>query len=61
MGEARLHPAIHVFGVHFQDSGHPPKIEADAAAHRRDMAFERGAGAERHHRNTGCVAQHKKL
>ncbi len=56
-GDAGLDAAIHVGLVDLEDPGHARKVEADAAAHRRDMALERGAGAERHHRHAGRVAE----
>ena len=46
-GHARLHPAVHVRLVHLQHRVMPRQVDADAAAHRRDVAFQRGAGAER--------------
>ena len=47
-----------MFGrVHLQDARHARQVEADAAAHRRDMPLQRGAGAVRHHRHAMRVAQ----
>ena len=37
--------------------GHARQIERDAAAHRRDVPLQRGAGAPRHHRHLLRVAQ----
>ena len=49
--DAGLDAAIHVGLADLEDAGHPRQVQRDAAAHRRDMALERGAGAQGHHRN----------
>ena len=48
---AGLDDAIEVLGVHREHAVHVAEVEADAAAWRVDLAFQRGAGAEGHHRH----------
>ena len=55
--DARLHPAIHVGGVHRHDRRHLAHVDADAAAHGRHMTLKRRAGAERDGRYAIRMAQ----
>ena len=54
---AGLDAAIHVGLADVDDAGHTRQVEGDPAAHRSDMAFERGAGTPRHHWHTLRVAE----
>ena len=45
--DARLDHAIEIFGMDRENAVHVLQVDADAAARRIDLAFERGAGAER--------------
>ena len=56
-GDAGLDDAIEVLGVHREHAVHVAEIEADAAARRIDLAFQRGAGAEGDHRHAVPGAQ----
>ena len=55
--DAGLHAAVHVGLAYLDDAGHARQVERDAAAHRRHVAFQRGAGAPGHHRHMLGVAQ----
>ncbi len=55
--DAGLDDAIEVLGMHGEHAIHVAEIEADAAMGRVDLAFERGAGAERDHRHALGRAQ----
>ncbi len=50
-GDAGLHRAVQVFGVDLQNLVHLHHVDRHAALDGDDMAFERGAGAERHDRH----------
>ena len=49
-GHAGLDDAVEVLGVDGEHAVHPRAVDRDAAVQRVDVAFERGAGAERHDR-----------
>ena len=51
-GDARFDDAIQILGMDRENPVHVAKVEANAAARRIDLAFERGSGAERDHRHT---------
>ena len=55
--DAGLDHAVEVGLVHGEDAVHARQIERDAAERRVDVAFERGAGAERDHRHAGLGAE----
>ena len=48
---ARLNDAIEIFGMYREHAVHVLHVDANAAARRIDLAFERGAGAERNDRH----------
>ena len=48
--DARLDRGVEIFGVDPQHAVHLRQIDADAALQCRDMALQRGAGAEGDHR-----------
>ena len=50
-GDAGLDHAVEVLGVHRQHLVHVAEVDRDAAVRRVDVAFERGAGAERDDRH----------
>ena len=50
-GDAGLDHAVEIFRVHRQDPVHVAEIDRNAAERRVDVAFERGADAERDHRH----------
>ena len=54
---AGLDAAIHVRLADVEDAGHPRQVERDAAAHRRDVALQRRAGAPGHDGHALGVAQ----
>ena len=56
-GDAGLHHAIEVSLMHGKDAVHAGEIEREAAVRRVEVTFERGAGAERDHRNAGARAK----
>ena len=61
-GDARLDHAVEVFGVDRQHPVHVAEIDGNAAERRVDLAFERGADAERNHRHAmGRADAHDRL
>ena len=52
-----LDAAVHVGLADVDDARHARQVEGDAAAHRGDVALQRGAGAPGHHRHAVLVAQ----
>ena len=56
-GDAGLDAAVHVGLADIEDAVHAGEIEGDAAADRRDVAFERGAGAPGHDGDVFGVAE----
>ena len=60
--DARLHGHRQVLGVDRQHLVHAADVDADAALHRQQMAFERGADAERESpaRRTGSPASRRR-
>ena len=59
--DAGLDAAVHVGLADVEDARHARQVERDAAAHRRHVAFQRGAGAPGHHRHVRGVAQRQQL
>src|ERR1700691_1143393 len=55
--DSRLDDAIEIFGVNRNDAIHVAEIEADAAARRVDLAFQRSSGAEADDRHALIRAQ----
>ncbi len=55
--DAGLDAAVHVGLTDLQHFGHARQVERNAAPHRGDMTFERGAAAPWHDRNPRCMAK----
>ena len=56
-GDPGLDRGVEILGMHRHDLAHLRQVERDATGDRGDMAFERGAGAERHHRHAMLGAE----
>jgi hypothetical protein len=50
--DARLDVAVEILDAEAKQPVHPRQVDRHAAAHRVDVALERRADAERHHRRT---------
>ena len=55
--DAGLHGHRQVLGVDAEDALHPRQVQAHAALHRQQVAFERGSGAVGDHRHAMRVGQ----
>ena len=54
-GQSGFDAAVEIGAVDLEHPGHAGEIDADPAAQRADMAFERGPGSERDHGNAAAA------